>query len=84
MAIQNAIKLINAIDSDNGLRKSLYSLKKSADLEDFLNKNDLKFDMNEFEEAVNFLHVKCQFKEQADDLFQKVEWFRYIVASLKN
>ena len=83
MPIQNAIKLLNTIDTDDNLRKKLYSFSQSNELENYLSENNLKFTMEEFEEAVNFLHVQCQFKEQADDLFQKVELFRFLVSSLK-
>jgi len=83
MPIQNAIKLLNTIDTDDNLRKKLYSFSQNNELENYLSENNLKFTMEEFEEAVNFLHVQCQFKEQADDLFQKVELFRFLVSSLK-
>jgi hypothetical protein len=84
MSVNNAIKLLQVIDTDDLLRKKLYACKHTIELENCLKDHNMWFHEAEFDEAINMLHVKCQFKEQANELFQKVEWFNFLISSMQN
>lgn len=77
MPLIDAIKFIKSVSADDELRKILYSLP-SEKIYPELEKLGFKFDVNDFEESINMLHVKCQTEEEAAELFQVVNWFRMI------
>ncbi len=79
MSIRNAIFLLNAIDNDLKLREQLYQCADYRELMDCLISKGLPFSNDEFEEAVNHLHVQCQTLENAQLLMQKAEWLRYLL-----
>jgi hypothetical protein len=83
MSVHNAVKLIQSLDSDFTLRNQMYACKHISELDSFLNKNNIWFQMDEFEEAFNMLHVKCQTIEEANDLFQKKDWYCFLFASMR-
>lgn len=79
MSIRNAIFLLNAIDNDIKLREQLYRCLDYKELMECLQAKGLPFLKEEFEEAVNLLHVQCQTLENAQLLMQKAEWLRYLL-----
>ena len=79
MPIRNAIFLLNAIDNDQRLRDLLYRCKNYEELMECLKTLGIPFTREEFEDAVNHLHVQCQTFENAQLLMQKAEWARYIM-----
>lgn len=78
MAIHDAIKFIKVSQKDKDLRKEVYKLQPEVI---FSKLAQLGYDFNkfEFEEAVNMLHVKCQFEEEANRLMQTQMWFNMLV-----
>ena len=82
MAIQNVSKLFGELDVRDELRSMLYSCKNRVDLIKCLEINHMPFSFDEFEEAINILHVQCQTQEAANDLFSKINWFKFLVISL--
>ena len=82
MSVHNAIKLLQSIDNHDSLRRQMYSCKNALDLENILKSHNIWFQKAEFEEALNMLHVKCQTKEEANELFQKAEWYNFLIASI--
>jgi len=79
MSIRNAIFLLNAIDNDSNLRDKIYGCVDYTELMDFFKSLGYIFDDDEFEDAVNSLHVQCQTAENAQLLLQKAEWLRYLI-----
>lgn len=75
MAISDAMKFIRESQEDQELRK-VVNTTPSNQVMDELAKRGLEFTVEEFEETVNLLHVKCQFEEQANQLMQTAMWFR--------
>ena len=83
MSVQKAIKLLQSIDNRDVLRRQMYACKSIVELDDLLKVNNIWFQSHEFEEALNMLHVKCQTKEEANELFLKAEWYNFLVASVQ-
>jgi hypothetical protein len=54
MSVHNAVKLIQSLDSDFTLRNQMYACKHISELDSFLNKNNIWFQMDEFEEVSNY------------------------------
>jgi predicted ribosomally synthesized peptide with nif11-like leader len=79
MSIHNAIYLLNAIENDTKLRGEMYRCNNNEELKSFLKATGFIFSNDEFEEAVNSLHVQCQTLEQAQLLLQKADWLRYMI-----
>ncbi len=79
MSIRNAIFLLNAIDNDLKLREQMYQCVDYNELMECLKSKGLPFSKDEFEEAVNCLHIKCQSLENAQLLLQKAEWLRFLL-----
>ena len=79
MSIRNAIFLLNAIDNDSNLRDRIYGCDDYDKLMDCFKSLGYVFDDNEFEDAVNHIHVQCQTLENAQLLLQKAEWLRYLL-----
>lgn len=78
MSIHNAILLLSAIENDAKLRASMYDCRNKEELMDYLESQGYIFSSDQFEEAVNHLHVQCQSLEQAQMLLQKAEWLRLL------
>lgn len=75
MAINDAIKFIQDSQGNKELRKVVN--KSAADkVLDQLVAIGFEFNMEEFEESVNMLHVKCQTEADANQLMQTAMWFR--------
>jgi hypothetical protein len=83
MSLRNVVTLFGAIDERDDLRSRLNRCKSRGQLIHCLEQNQLSFSYEEFEEAINLMHVKCQTQEAANDLFVKVNWFRFLFYSLK-
>lgn len=79
MPIRNALDLLHDIDSNSDLREQMYRCPGSVELLVYLNANGYTFDIDEFEEAVRFQHVKCQTLEDAQELLHKADWLRYLM-----
>ena len=79
MPIRNAIFLLNAIETDTKLRDRMYRCNDNEELVMYLKSMGYIFDNDEFEDAVNFLHLQCQTLENAQLLLQKAEWLRYLI-----
>lgn len=82
MALNNVEKFLNKIETTPELRKTAYKCNNKSELDNFLKTNDLHFTYNEFEAAIDMLHVKCQTEEQANELFEKINWFKFLYAAL--
>ena len=78
MAIQNAVNFISDVHFYPELRKSVNSSTKNT-LFETLEKEGYAFTPDEFEEAVNMVHVKCKEEEQAMALMQVAHWFRLLL-----
>jgi len=79
MPIQCAIDLLNAIDDNKTLRKQMYGCESNDALMEFLKKEGYTFTVDEFEESVRALHVKCQTLEAAQELLHKADWLRFLL-----
>ena len=79
MAINDAMKFIRTTQKDKELRQTIYKIEPERFFPE-LAELGYSFTMNEFEESVNMLHVKCQSKEEADQLMQTSMWFKMIVS----
>lgn len=77
MSIQNAINLLKDIDNNSDIRKELV-LTPSEELNTRLEQLGYQFTDEEFEECINLMHVKCQHEEEANHLFQLVNWFKML------
>ncbi|WP_321286175.1 Nif11-like leader peptide family natural product precursor [uncultured Sunxiuqinia sp.] len=75
MAINNAMKFIRESQVDPELRK-VVNKTPGNELIQQLTELGYEFDVEEFEESVNMMHVKCQFEEEANRLMQTAMWFR--------
>jgi len=84
MAIKNVVALFKAMDEKEELRSNLYACTSKGELIHCLEINQMGFSYDEFEDAINMMHTKCQTQEAADDLFSKVNWFKFLFYSLKN
>ncbi len=83
MSIQNAINMLNRIETDADFRKGIYKCNSKADFANYLKSNKLLFTDDEFEDAVNTLHVKCQTYEQASMLLQRAEMVKFLIHSFE-
>jgi len=79
MAVMDAVKFIKDSQEDRELRKLVNQLSAEGIFE-ILPHLGYSFDMDEFEESVNMMHVKCQFEEDANQLMQTAMWFRMSLA----
>ncbi len=79
MSIRNAINLLNAVEFETDLRVKIYQCESNEALARFLKEMGYEFDSDEFEDAVNYLHVQCQTLERAQLLLEKAEWLRYVL-----
>lgn len=79
MSIRNAINLLNAVEFEESLRIKMYMCASNKELEEYLKSQGYDFTSDEFEDAVNYLHVQCQTLERAQLLLQKAEWLRYVL-----
>lgn len=75
MSIQNAINFISTAGQNDALRGSINSLKTDK-IMPFLEEEGYKFSLEEFEESINVMHVKCKTEEEANFLFEVVWWFK--------
>lgn len=78
MPLNDAMKFIKAAGRNEELRYSLYSVPADK-IYDTLEDKGYKFNEYDFEESVNMLHVQCQTYEQANLLFEVVNWFRMLL-----
>lgn len=78
MSIQNSINFISDINVNPDFRQFLNKLNPT-DVVESLKMEGYEFTQYEFEESINLLHVKCQFEEQADKLFEIVSWYKMLV-----
>ncbi|MGQ8338432.1 Nif11-like leader peptide family natural product precursor [Sunxiuqinia sp. A32] len=79
MAINDAMKFIKNSQEDKELRQTINQLSVEGIFE-ILPHFGYEFTMDEFEESVNMMHVKCQFEEEANRLMQTAMWFRMAVS----
>jgi len=77
MSVQHAISLLKAIDTDPTLREQMYQFLHPHQVMEFLSLKGYGFNLNEFEDAVRILHLKCQSYEEADEFLHKAEWLRF-------
>lgn len=77
MSIQNAIKFLKDIDNNVDIRKELV-LTPTGELENRLTQLGYQFTECEFEECINLMHTKCQYEEEANHLFQLINWFKML------
>jgi len=83
MSIQNAIQMLDRIDSDPNFRKGIYCCNSKQDFTDYMQNQNMSFTDDEFEDAVNMLHTKCQTYEQASMLMQRAELVRFLIHSFE-
>ncbi len=77
MAISDAKKFIRISQRDREFR-GMINLIKTEELFSALSELGYRFTIEEFEEAVNMMHVQCQFESEADALMQTSMWFRML------
>lgn len=77
MPLNDAINFIKNAGSDKALRQSLYTVK-TEEIFPSLESKGYKFTPAEFEESINLLHVKCQTEDEANHLFEVVNWFKML------
>lgn len=83
MPIQNAISLMDAIDSDPNLREQMYRYSEADELVAYLQTIGYGFTADEFEDAVRYQHVRCQTLEAAQELLHKADWLRFQITITK-
>lgn len=83
MTIQNAIYFLNQLDNLSELRDALYRCDSLAGIRNILENAGFQFNLDEFENSVNMLHVRCQDIAEAEILLQKAQWFRMILSFAK-
>ena len=71
--------LLNAIDNNSALREEIYSCKETDQVITYLKSQGYHFDMDELEDAIHYLHVKCQTLEEAQCLLHKADWLRFLM-----
>lgn len=81
MPIQGAIDFLKAGELEPALRRSLYACRSREAVFACLETEGFRFDGAEFEEAVDLLHGKCQFAEEADLLMNRANWMRMVLAN---
>jgi len=81
MPVKNAIELLKIIDVDKDFRTALNKCKNLDEVSMCLNSRQLNFSPSELDEAVDFLHSKCQTYEVADQLLSKADWIKYLLFS---
>jgi len=81
MAIQHAIMLLQEIETNQDFRKELYRCDHEDGLYALLKEHQLFFNFEEFEEAIRYLHVRCQTEDEASDLTEKSMWFKMLLKS---
>lgn len=74
MSIHNAKIFIQQVHTDPDFRKLCNAVGSKEGIYQMLKEIDMHFEEEEFEEAINLLHVKCQTYEEADDVKQ-IEWW---------
>jgi hypothetical protein len=79
MSVHNAIRLLNQIEDDAVLRQAIYQCDNSGQLSAFLSALGFYFEMNELEDAINYMHVQCQTLEEAQSLLHRAEWLRLLL-----
>jgi predicted ribosomally synthesized peptide with nif11-like leader len=79
MSVSNAILLLKAIDDDSMLREEIYLCKETDQVITYLKSQGYHFDMDELEDAIHYLHVKCQTLEEAQCLLHKADWLRFLM-----
>jgi hypothetical protein len=80
MAIYHVIKLLSAIDFDDALRYELYNCFDQVELVSYLNSKGYYFDRDDIDDAINYLHVRCQTLEDAQTLHIKADWLRFLIS----
>ncbi|MBN2166149.1 MAG: Nif11-like leader peptide family natural product precursor [Marinilabiliaceae bacterium] len=78
MPVNDALKLIKAIDNDASLRREMVSCNSCNELKEYLFNKGYSFTNNEFEEAVK----RCNTYDNGRNLIAKVEWYNYLIFSL--
>ena len=84
MSIKNVSALFKAIDEKDDLRSSLYACSSKGDLINCLELYHMGFTYDEFEDAINIMHTSCKTQEDANELFSKANWFKFLFYSLSN
>lgn len=79
MSIQNSINFIKEASVNSEFRSTLNGLLPE-DIATYLTTTGYEFTPDEFEESIYMLHVKCQFEEQANKLFEVINWYRLLTA----
>jgi len=80
MPINSALELLDDIGTNPQLRDQMYACTGAENLKDFLSDIGYRFDLEEFEEAVRLLHVKCQTLEAAQELLHRADWLRFLLS----
>ena len=75
MTIQNALNFIRQGQHDDNLRNRLVKADTSQARQGILDRNDLIFTPEEFEEAYSLSLFKCQHQEDADALMAFRMWW---------
>lgn len=75
MSIQNALVFFREIESNIDFRKKCYFCKSKKELFELLDKQDIDFTPEEFEDAINSMLLKCQTYEQADHVRELHVWY---------
>ena len=70
MPIGNAQKFIHNMMKDADLREGFIGISTKNEFDQFLEKNDLPFTNDEFEDGFNNLLVNCQHQSLADLYYQ--------------
>ena len=73
--------LLRNLDISPDLRNALYHCNTVKEWDEALKSAGIPFQEEEFEEAVNMLHVRCQTVDEADDLLQRVHWVRMMLGA---
>jgi len=79
MATHHVIKLFNTIEYDYDLREKIYECNGSNELMSMLNSIGYYFDNDDIDNALNMMHIQCKTLEQAENLFHKADWLRYLI-----
>ena len=78
MAIQNVMKFIRESQENKELRREINQCPAEK-IFPRLEELGYEFTMDEFEESINLMHVKCQTEEEYNRLMQTQMWFKMLI-----
>lgn len=83
MSISNAKIFLKKIQEEDEFRSEFYVVNNEKDFVSILEKNQIPFSSSELDEAFNNRLANCQTEEQADALYNALNFYKIIVSAFK-